>query len=290
MKIKLLLLSMFFIFASMKSDKPAYRIFDKRGELTNYKTLIDAAAQADIVFFGEQHNNPICHWLELQIEKDLYKIKKNNLILGAEMFETDNSLILKEYLSKQIRKRNFEEEAKLWPNYKTDYKPLINFARDNDIKFVATNIPRRYAAVVHKKGFEGLNSLSPEAKKLIAPLPIKYDPDLNCYKQMLQMMGNMGSGVKVNSNLPKAQAIKDATMAYFILKNWKKGKTFLHFNGSYHSDNFQGIVWYLKQKNPDLKILTITSVEQDNIDKIGKESIDKADFIICIPDDMTKTY
>lgn len=90
--------------------------------------------------------------------------------------------------------------------------------------------------------------------------------------------------------MAKAQASKDATMAYFILKNLSDGKTFIHFNGTYHSDNFEGISWYLKRNNPELKILTIGSIEQNSIDELNEESMSVADFILCIPEDMTKTY
>ena len=91
-------------------------------------------------------------------------------------------------------------------------------------------------------------------------------------------------------NLPKAQAIKDATMASFIQANYTEGKLFLHFNGSYHSDFFEGIMWYLKKKNPDMRILTISTVEQDDIGKLSTDNIMAADYIICVPEDMTKTY
>jgi uncharacterized iron-regulated protein len=79
-------------------------------------------------------------------------------------------------------------------------------------------------------------------------------------------------------------------MAYFILKNLPSGKTLIHFNGSYHSDNHQGIEWYLKKANPDLKVLTIGSTEQDEIDELEKESFGQANFIICTPVTMSKTY
>jgi uncharacterized iron-regulated protein len=79
-------------------------------------------------------------------------------------------------------------------------------------------------------------------------------------------------------------------MAHFILKNWQPGKLVVHFNGSFHSDNFDGIFWYLKKQNPDLKILTISSVEQDTIENLKEENLKMADYIICIPSDMTKTY
>jgi uncharacterized iron-regulated protein len=79
-------------------------------------------------------------------------------------------------------------------------------------------------------------------------------------------------------------------MAHFILANWQPGKTLLHINGSYHSDNFEGIVWYLKKKNPQLKILTISSIEQPELNKLQDKSKGLATYILAIPSDMTKTY
>jgi uncharacterized iron-regulated protein len=102
---------------------------------------------------------------------------------------------------------------------------------------------------------------------------------------MLAMMKGHGG-----DNLPKAQAVKDATMAYNILKNYKKGSLFIHYNGSYHSNMHQGIVWYLKQQNPDLKILTIDVETQDNLKKLNKKHLNKADFIIVTPKDFPRSY
>jgi uncharacterized iron-regulated protein len=183
-----------------------------------------------------------------------------------------------------VKYKYFKGQARLWPNDPTDYKPLLELAHDNKIPFIATNVPRRYASAVNKGGFEILDEFSDEAKKYFAPLPITYDENVACYKSMQEMMGAHGA------NIAKAQGLKDATMAYFIMENWKKGKTFLHFNGSYHSDNYEGIVWHLKQQYPKLKIMTITTVEQTKIDTIGSESQKKADFILVVDEDVTKTY
>jgi len=273
---------------AMKSDLPAYRIYNAKGKNSDFSKMLKKAASADVVLFGELHNNPISHWLQLELTKGLYDAKKEQLVMGAEMFESDNALILNEYLRKKVNDRNFESEARLWPNYKTDYKPLVTFARDNGIPFIATNIPRRYAALVNREGFDGLMQLDEEARRYIAPLPVAYDPELPGYRGMIEMMG--GAGGHVNENLPRAQAIKDATMAHFILKNLKKGQTFLHFHGTYHSDNYEGIVWYLKQNNPELKILTINTSEQAAADSLEEGNKGKADFIIVVPETMTKTH
>jgi uncharacterized iron-regulated protein len=279
------------LFTAARSDKPAYRIFNVKGHSADYDDLLKAAKKADIILFGEIHSNPICHWLELQLTKDLYEAKKEKLVLAAEMFERDNQLILNEYLQKLIRKKDFEAEAKLWGNYKTDYAPLVDFAREKGLKFIAANVPRRFAAVVNAKGFEGLDSLNALERTLVAILPIKYDPEMECYKKMKEMMGD--SPAHKTDNLPKAQALKDATMAEYILKNGYDPYTVLHFNGSYHSDNHQGIVYYLneinKKTSETLNILTISTVEQDTIEDLSKENLGKGDFIICVPTDMTKS-
>jgi uncharacterized iron-regulated protein len=283
---------LFFSLTAFTQDKPAYKIFTGEGKKADYNDIIKAAGKSDAVFFGELHDNPIAHWLELEILKSLFEEKGKDLVLSAEMFETDNQLVIDEYLEGIIKETSFESEARIWKNYGTDYKPLMNFAKENNLKFIASNVPRRYASVVSSGGFEALQNISAEAIKYLAPLPIEYDPELACYKEMLSMGGSIGGtmGGKVSENLPKAQAVKDATMANSIAKNWQPGQLFIHFNGSYHTDRYMGIIWYLNKYNPLIRSLTITVVLQDDIDKMSDEFKEKADFVIVVPTSMTRTY
>lgn len=272
----------------MAQDKPAYQLFDKNGKTARYKKLAAAAAKADIVFFGEQHNNPVAHWLQLELAKSLYNEKGDALVFGAEMFEADNQLLIDEYFDSLITTKAFEEEARLWKNYQSDYKPLLELAREKGLRFVATNIPRRYANLVFRQGFEGLGNLSAQGRKYLPPLPIPYDSELPGYKGMVEMMA--GHGGENSENFPKAQAAKDAAMAHFISQNWQSGQTFIHFNGSYHSENFEGIIWYLRRYKPEANVLTITTVEQAEVGELEDEHSGKADFILVVDEDMTKTY
>ena len=266
----------------------AYNIFNQKGKAVNYNKMLKELETADVVFFGELHNNPICHWLQIELTRDLYAREDQNLVLGAEMFESDNQLLINEYFLGHISEKNFEQEARLWPNYSTDYKPLVNFAKENGLSFVATNVPRRYAAAVYRNGLGSLTNLPEYSKVFIAPLPIREDYDLASYKEMLDMGGHSGSGDP--KHFPQAQMIKDATMAHFIYGNWSEGELFLHFNGSFHSDNKEGIVWYLRQLNPNLKIVVISSVEQEQVERLDQDHEGKADYLIAIPERMTKTY
>ncbi len=177
-------------------------------DMNNPSEAIDMfkqALDADIILFGELHNNPICHWLQLELSKDIFTEKGSQVVFGAEMFERDGQLILDEYTQGVISTSSFESQARLWPNYETDYKPLVEFAEENSIPFIAINVPRRYASVVFKKGFEGLDSLDKHAKMFFAPLPIPYDPELPGYQAMLEMGGGMGG--HGSNNFPKALAI-----------------------------------------------------------------------------------
>lgn len=271
-------------FSLFAQKKVAYKIYSNKGKKVSYKNFLKQLKKQEIILFGEYHNNPISHWLQLELTKDLHKT--NQLMLGAEMIETDNQKALDAYLSGKIDYWGLDSSARLWSNYKTDYAPVVEYAKNNNLSFIATNIPRRYASMVYKKGgFAALDSLTDEEKTFVVPFPFPFDPDLPQYKNMLTMMGVHGT-----LEIVKAQAIKDATMAHFILKNYQTGYTFLHLNGAYHSDFYEGILWYLKQKNKTLKYTTITTVEQANIHQLLNEHKGRADFIICVDKDMTKTY
>lgn len=282
---KKFILTVFFFCTNLffSQDKMPYKIYDRTGQESNYSKMLSVAKKNNIVLFGEIHNFSIVHWLQLEFVKDL--ASKQKVILGGEMFERDNQDELDAYLSGSINQKKFDSVARLWVNYKTDYKPLVDFAKENKIAFIATNVPRKYASLVYKNDFKVLDTLSGERKNWVAPLPIEYDAELPGYKSMK----DMGDG-HVSETLPKAQALKDATMAYSISKNTKEETVFIHFNGTYHSNNYEGINWYLKKFLPKVRIMTIATVEQDDINLFKKEFNNLADFIIIVDSDVTKTH
>lgn len=281
----LLLFSAVLCAKPVKDDLLAFRIFDGQGKMQSYNKVAAALLKSDVVFFGELHNNAIAHWIQLRFTRTAFENKGERLFLAAEMFEADNQSGMDSYLNGTIDEKAFKEQVRLWPNYETDYKPLVEFARTNKLKFICANIPRKYASMVYKKGLDSLSLLSADEKKWIAPLPIAYDGSLGCYKRMMEMAGGHGG-----DNLPKAQAIKDATMAYFIAQNFPAGGFGIHFNGSWHSEYGEGIQWYLKKYAPNLKLASITTVSQKNPAVLEKENKGKADFVIVVADDMTTTH
>lgn len=267
-------------------EKPAYRIFTAEGENVDYGTMLKAVSKADVVFIGETHNCPIAHWIEYEIISDIADRHSKGLVIGAEMLETDNQLLVDEYVTGLISSDRFESEAKLWDNHYTDYAPVLYLAREKGLRFIATNVPRRYASYVKDNGLEALNGLSYDAKELMAPLPIEYDESMQDNGMFAFM--NMMSGHDSQSHYAQAQALKDATMAWFIANNFER--RFIHINGNFHSDNNGGIIPYLNIYLPGKHIATVCCVRQEEISRLDKENQYRADFIVCVPEEMTMTF
>lgn len=274
--------------AAAQNAPEAFRLYNAQGKSTTWAAMMDDLAGQDVVFVGEMHNCVVCHWLEKLILKELYKKHGSQLAVGMEMFESDDQLIIDEYFRGQITAERFEAEARFWPNYETDYEPLVDFAHEHHLPLVATNVPRRYANAVKNHGLDALDSLSNEAKGYLPPLPIAYQSNEQA-NEGFNLMAMMGKGKSTNPEwLAQSQALKDATMAWNIAQ--QKGRKVVHFNGNYHSDADGGIITYLKLYAPERTYKTIYSVRQEDISVLEADYLGHGDYYICVPEDMVTSY
>ena len=288
-RISIFLLTAFVNIAAAQ-DKPAYQLFKNDGKKVKYEKMIKDLAESDMVFFGEYHTDPISHWMQLEMSKSFFEIKGDKLFFGAEMFENGNQLVINEYLSGLYAEdKMIPEITQMWKNYSTDYKPLLDFAKENGLRFIATNIPRRYASMINKKGIEALKELSPEARAMIGPDLEKYfDPTVKAYAEMADMMGEHAPPNMLN--IQTAQAAKDATMAHFSLMNFNPGDFLFHFQGYYHSNHEQGIIWWINKIRPGLSIKSVTTVTQTEWNEMtDDEKSTIANYIIVVADGMTQS-
>lgn len=290
LSIILILMCLFQTSQLFSQDKPAYVIYTANGKKTTFEKLVESTENKELVLFGEFHDNPISHWLQLELTKEIYAEVGSNLQLGFEMFEQDQQELLSQYLLGNLTAKQFKDTMRLWPNYATDYAPIIDFAKTNKLFCVASNVQRKYASLLFKKGRKALDTLSLTIKSQMAPIDFIVDTTLSQYKEVYTMGGHMG--VNMGMNMVESQAFKDATMAQFIMANpgRKEGSVHLHFNGAFHSDFHQGILWYVQQKQVNIRVLTISTVTQEDVRKLDKEHLGRADFIICVPESMTRTH
>jgi uncharacterized iron-regulated protein len=247
----------------MSDGSPPCRLFGGEGRPVSLEDAAARLAGADVVLFGELHGVRAVHDLELDLARALHRAWGDRMALGAEMFESDDQLVLDEYLAGLVPHRHLVAEAKVWDGHETDYRPLVDLAKEHRLRFVATNAPRRYAGLVAREGLEALGRLSPEALRLLSPLPIEVDLETPGYREMLTMDLPMGGSPARPERLVAAQALKDATMAHFISRAVAPGTALLHLNGAYHSARRGGICWWLERARPELRVTTLTCVLGD---------------------------
>ena len=275
---------------SQKKIEEHYKIFDTRSkQIITIEQLVQNSMDADVIFFGEEHNDSAGHYLEDTIFKALHRQFGNKLALSMEMFETDNQLALNEYLENKIDESRFSKDVRLWNNYK-DYRPMIEFAKKNKIKVIAANPPRRYVTMVSRRGMRSLDSLSKEAKKFLPSLP--YDTLTGYYREkfMQVMKGSPGGD---NPRVYHSQSLWDAGMSYsiyrFLRKN--KGMKIFHCVGKFHVDEKLGTAAQLHMRNKKLQIMNISCFPDNSFNNpIWDQFINLADFVILTDPELKRTY
>ena len=267
-----------------------YKIYDTRTkQIISIDKIVADVVGADVLFFGEEHNDSAGHYLEDKIFRALHAAYGNNVALSLEMFEADGQLGLNEYLEGKIDEPRFSKDVRLWSNYK-DYRPMIEFAKQNQISVIAANPPRRYVSMVSRRGMKSLDSLSKDAKKFLPKLP--YDTLTGRYREkFFEIM--KGSPGGENPRVYHSQSLWDAGMSNSIYKFHKKNKSkkIFHCVGGFHTEEKLGTAAQLQMRNKKLKILNIASFSDKSFSNPDweKESY-RGDYIIITNPDLKKTY
>lgn len=286
MRIFLILFLLMNISIFAQTNDAKYAAFDAKGNPQTLEQIIERAGKADVVFLGENHDDSVAHALQFEIFKAAFEkyAKERKVTLSLEMFERDVQIVLNEYLNNLISENHFLLSSRPWGNYKTDYRPLVEFAKENKLEIIAANAPRRYVNMVSRSGRESLDKLTPEAKAWLAPLPYN-EPSEKYAAKFNALMGKMPDPASKQSPSPivYSQALWDATMAFSISENVKKNKNALivHLNGAFHTENRLGTVEHLLKYKPDAKVLVVTMRYEDDFKTFDKtKHTDLGDFVI----------
>jgi uncharacterized iron-regulated protein len=245
--------------ASFGQAAGTYKVYDtkKQKEIT-IDDIISDFATADVLFFGEEHDDSIGHLLEAQIFEKAHKAFGSSMMLSMEMFETDVQLVVDEYLKGLILEKNLIKEGRAWKNY-SDYKPMIEYAKANNILVMAANTPARYTNAVTRNGLEYLQKFDEDIWRWI---PKKIDTATGrYYEKFLEIMG--GHGIMPGMHIYQSQNLWDATMAYSIynVKHHFPQFKILHLNGRFHTDEKLGIPAQLQKmaRKEVFRVLNISS-------------------------------
>src|SRR5690606_12546369 len=112
------------------ADSAQYRIYNTHTKQEiSLSELVTEVHNADIVLFGEEHNDSVAHVLQYELLKAMHE-RYAQIALSMEMFVSDDQLVLDEYLAGLITERNLQKDAVLWNNY-ADYRPMVEYAKAN---------------------------------------------------------------------------------------------------------------------------------------------------------------
>jgi len=248
----------------------------KKGFLYELEDALKNLMDYDVIFIGEEHGSPMSHRAELLILKGLSK-RDPKLVLALEMFERDVQETLDAYLKGGIPEKTFLKQSRPWPDYKRDYRPLIEWAKKKKIPVIAANIPRRAAAAVSMA-----NKISSDVigqDKIYLPKTV-YLKSKEYYRRFVSSMEEMDPSTPMKGinldGLYKAQVLKDAVMAASLEPFLKRRVLFCC--GHFHSDYHLGIPYQLKKNHPTLRIAVIaTAATVDPLPMKGRSRV--ADFI-----------
>lgn len=239
-----------------------FKAFDAKGGPAALTDVVEATGKADVVFFGEMHDDAVGHAIQAEAFRRLVEAysSKRAVILSLEMFERDVQTIVDEYLASLISEQHFLLSSRPWGNYKTDYRPLVELAKEKKLRVIAANAPRRYVNMVSRGGRAKLDGLSKMAKGWLAPLPYG-EPSAAYAKKFKALMGPSAEAQMGLDNILNSQSLWDATMAYWIADGLKKNDRALivHLNGGFHTESRLGTVEHLLSYRPKTKAIVVTT-------------------------------
>lgn len=290
MKLTSLLFILFAPLLVFGQDTVHYKVYNTRTQKTaSIYQIVSELDNIDVLFFGEEHNDSTSHQLEYLLLQKIAAKYPAKTALSMEMFETDCQNVLNEYLEGLIREKNFITDARAWPNYK-DYRPLIEFAKNNNIPGIAANAPARYTNMVNRLGLESLEKLSVTGKSWLPPLPIDTATGAY-YEKFKNIMG--GHGSMPGMQMYQAQNLWDATMGWSIARFLKDhhGYKVLQINGGFHSEEKLGVPAQLLHYDRKARILNIAVYSDENFTDPNWSKFSKmGDYIILTDPALPKTF
>lgn len=254
--------------------------------------MIERLARADVVFFGEQHDDPETHRAEAELLDAIGRMGRP-VVLSLEMFERDVQPLVDDYLAGRVSESEFLARSRPWARYATDYRRLIELAREHHWRVIAANVPRLLASAIGRKGLAALDTLTAKERANAAHDNLCPRDDYHARFMESMQSHSPGSGpAPAADSLPTAtaerfylaQCVKDETMAESIVNARlaaARDAIVVHVDGAFHSDYSQGTVARVKRRQPGwtLAVVSAVPVADPAVAPIVTQS-GKADFVI----------
>ncbi len=274
--------------AAVVADPP-HRIYDTRSRMfVDDFMMVWSLSKADVVMFGEQHDDPGTHAMEAYVLGAIGRPGARK-ILAMEMFERDVQPVLDAYLVGRVPEDSLMSLARPWPRYATDYRPMVELAKLHRWPVIAGNVPRPLASAVSKSGLGMLDSLDATRRSWVATdIQCGHDSYFDRFAETMRPHVPGATDADKAAALElyyQAQCIKDETMAEAVvraMKNVGNDALVMHVNGAFHSDFRLGTAARIQRRLPDARMMVVTGIPVADLTHItvSDEDIATGDFLI----------
>ncbi len=263
-----------------------HRVIDARTmTVIDFEGLLSRCATADIVTLGENHDDPATHQIELAMLEGIYR-HRGDVILSMEMFERDVQNLLDSYLAGEISEDEFLAESRPWGNYQTDYRPMIEFSRENGLPVIASNIPRPLASRVAMNGFNNAEFTVEETPFIAMTFEAPENAYWEAFSATMMMPGMAAMGITEDKirTFYEAQVMKDETMAESISSASRKNPESLvyHTAGAFHLADYLGTFSRIERNLPDADCVSVLVIPVDDLLAPLPDGISRADYWIFV--------
>lgn len=279
---------------------PSYvpvRVYDTaEGRFVDFEVMLAAVARAAVIFVGEQHGDPNTHRLETAILDGLHR-RKAPPVVSLEMFERDVQAALDSYLAGRTTEEEFVKTSRPSSRYATDYRPIVETARQRGWPVIASNVPRRIASAVAKSGRDAITQL-PEADRAHVSRQLECPLD-SYFERFADTMSDHPAGTQTADEKRAmmeryywAQCVKDETMAESIASAADAGPAVasgygaagpvVHFNGAFHSDFGLGTAERVRRRAPGKRVVVISVLPVADLDGLAPagDDLKRANYLV----------
>lgn len=244
---------------SQSSSLYNYGLYNANGQRVNSILSESTLLNADVVLVGEWHTHPGVHLFQAELFQQL-STQNKPIALSLEQFSRADQQTLNLYLESKIGEQYLIDNTKAWPNYKSDYRALVELAKIQNSDVIAANAPKHIVTCIGRQGINYINKLDAQQRSFIAK---EIDTSPSLYKERFMQSMHHGTASK-NEKLYAAQVTWDETMAESIVNyiSQNKGKQVIHLAGDFHVRNGEGIARVIKRIAPELNVVWVSPVSK----------------------------
>ena len=234
-----------------------YQLATPKGQVIELTNLPNTITSADVILVGEWHTHSAVHRFQTDLLKQL---SQNNrpMALSMEQFSRPYQAVIDNYLAGEIGEQTFIKQTQAWPNYESDYRPLIELAKRNQMSVIASNAPKSIVRCIGREGIEYLDKLDSTHRNWVANQINTQDSP---YKSKFMASMHHGKPEQTEKHYA-AQITWDETMAESIVNHLTKfpNQQVMHIAGKFHTEGGLGIKASILRRNPQLDVVVITPV------------------------------